>query len=75
MQRQLQDHGCPAAHFHFEEAGDTPVEHVLRLHVGRTGADLVVFGLYGHSRLREFVVGGVSRSMLFDPPMPLLMSH
>lgn len=75
MRRQLQDHGCPAAQFHFEEAGDTPVEDVLRLHIGRTGADLLVSGLYGHSRLREFVVGGVSRNMLSDPPMPLLMSH
>lgn len=75
MQRQLQDHGCPAAQFHLEKSGDTPVEDVLRLHVGRTGADLVVFGLYGHSRLREFVVGGVSRNLLSDPPMPLLMSH
>lgn len=75
MQRQLADHGCPPAQLHVDESGDTVVEDVIRLHVGRTGADLVVLGLYGHSRLRELVMGGVSRSLLSDPPMPLIMSH
>lgn len=74
MQRQLQDHGCPPAQLHVD-SGDAPVQDLIRLHVGKTGADLVVLGLYGHSRLRELVIGGVSRSLLSDPPMPLLMSH
>jgi nucleotide-binding universal stress UspA family protein len=38
-------------------------------------ADLLVMGLYGRSRLREFVLGGVSRSMLRDMTVPLLVSH
>jgi nucleotide-binding universal stress UspA family protein len=38
-------------------------------------ADLIVMGLYGSSRLREFVLGGVSRSMLRDMSVPLLVSH
>lgn len=38
-------------------------------------ADLVVMGLFGHSRLRETILGGVSRSLLADPPVPLLLSH
>lgn len=75
MRRQLADHGCPPAQLHIDESGDVPVEDVIRLHVGRTGADLVILGLYGHSRLRELVMGGVSRSLLSDPPMPLLVSH
>lgn len=38
-------------------------------------ADLIVMGCYGHSRLREQVLGGVSRSILQHMTMPVLMSH
>lgn len=75
MLRLFQDHGCPAPQLHVDRNDDAPVEDLIRLHVGRTGADLIVLGLYGHSRVRELVMGGVSRSLLADPPMPLFMSH
>ncbi len=39
------------------------------------GADLIVIGAYGHSRLREFVFGGVTRTMLQNMTAPVLMSH
>jgi nucleotide-binding universal stress UspA family protein len=38
-------------------------------------ADLLVMGAYGHSRLREFVLGGATKSMLTRPPSPIFMSH
>jgi nucleotide-binding universal stress UspA family protein len=38
-------------------------------------ADLLVAGLYHHSRLREYVFGGVSRELLHRCPVPLLVSH
>jgi len=38
-------------------------------------ADLIVMGLYGHSRLRELIVGGVSRTILAAMTAPVLMSH
>jgi len=38
-------------------------------------ADLLVMGAYGHSRLREFVLGGATRAMLRDPRLPILLSH
>lgn len=41
----------------------------------RTECDLVVMGLYGHARLQEFVLGGVSRDMLHISKLPLLISH
>ena len=41
----------------------------------RLGADLVVMGCYGHSRARERMLGGVSRSMLQARRMPLLLAH
>ena len=39
------------------------------------GCDLVVMGAYSHSRLRQLILGGVTRHMLGSAPVPLLMSH
>jgi nucleotide-binding universal stress UspA family protein len=39
------------------------------------GSDLLVMGCYGHSRLREFVLGGASRNVLGNMRLPVLMSH
>ena len=39
------------------------------------GADLIVMGIYGHSRVREFVMGGVSRTLLSSMTAPLLIAH
>lgn len=38
-------------------------------------ADFIVMGAYGHSRLREFILGGVTRGMLAAMTVPCLMSH
>jgi nucleotide-binding universal stress UspA family protein len=40
-----------------------------------SGADLIVAGCYGHSRLQEWVFGGVTRHLLSAPDRFLLMSH
>lgn len=37
--------------------------------------DLLVMGAYGHSRVRDFVLGGATKSMLQAPPVPLFLSH
>lgn len=39
------------------------------------GAGLIVMGGYGHSRLREFLLGGVTRELLEQSPLPLLLAH
>lgn len=39
------------------------------------GSDLLVMGGYGHSRFRQLVFGGVTRRVLSDMPVPVLMSH
>lgn len=41
----------------------------------RVGAGYVVMGAYGHSRMREYVLGGVTRQMLRECPVPLLLAH
>jgi nucleotide-binding universal stress UspA family protein len=38
-------------------------------------ADLLVMGAYGHSRLRELVLGGATRTVLSSMTLPVLMSH
>jgi nucleotide-binding universal stress UspA family protein len=40
-----------------------------------SGADLIVMGCYGHSRFRETMLGGATRSMMKSTRIPLLMSH
>jgi len=40
-----------------------------------SNADMIVMGGYGHSRLREFVLGGVTRSIFETMTIPALMSH
>lgn len=40
-----------------------------------TDADLIVMGAYGHSRLREYIFGGVTRTMLDSMTVPVLMSR
>jgi nucleotide-binding universal stress UspA family protein len=51
------------------------VAQALKEAAGQGGCDLIILGLYGHSRMREFVLSGVSREMLHDPSLPLLISH
>ncbi len=51
------------------------VTDVLNRHLMDTGADLLVMGAYGHSRLREALFGGATREMLELCPVPMLMAH
>lgn len=48
---------------------------VLVRHVGDLDAGLLVMGAYGHSRLMEAILGGATREMLTETPVPLLMAH
>jgi nucleotide-binding universal stress UspA family protein len=51
------------------------VANVLLSHSADSDANLIVMGGYGHSRLREFVLGGVTRTILHSMMVPVLMSH
>ena len=55
--------------------GDIDIADALLSHAADSGADFMVMGGYGHSRLREFVLGGVTRSILRSMTVPALMSH
>jgi nucleotide-binding universal stress UspA family protein len=56
-------------------AGDTDVPNLLLSHAADSAADLMVMGGYGHSRLREFILGGTTRAILQSMTLPVLMSH
>ena len=51
------------------------MQNAILAHAADSGADFIVMGGYGHSRLREFILGGVTRSILKSMPVPVLMSH
>ena len=55
--------------------GDIDIADVLLSHAADAGSDFIVMGGYGHSRLREFVLGGVTRSIFRSMTAPVLMSH
>lgn len=53
--------------------GDTA--ETLRNQATMFHADMIVMGAYGHSRVREFFFGGVTRALLRSSPAPLLLAH
>ncbi len=57
------------------DAAGRGIGAVLAEAVGAGNSDLLVMGAFGHSRWREFVLGGATRSMMTAPPVPVLFSH
>ena len=57
------------------DSGGNPIGSVLESYIVSHKADLLVMGAFGHSRLREFVLGGATQSLLSKPPLPILFSH
>lgn len=57
------------------ESQGRPVSSLLLEHAREMPAQLIVAGGYGHSRLREWVMGGVTRELLVSSPVPVLFSH
>ncbi len=56
-------------------ATDTDVASTILSHAADSAADFIVMGGYGHSRLREFILGGATRGILSAMTVPTLMSH
>jgi nucleotide-binding universal stress UspA family protein len=51
------------------------VSNTILSYAADAGADLIGMGGYGHSRLREFILGGTTCGMLVSMTKPTLMSH
>ncbi len=54
---------------------DIDVPSTILSYAADTSADMIVMGGYGHSRLREFILGGTTRRLLESMTVPVLMSH
>jgi nucleotide-binding universal stress UspA family protein len=70
----LKRHGVDAEGVVSNTTDRSESEHLLAEHA-RSGSDLLVMGCYGHSRVREFVFGGVTQHALNHLKTPVLMSH
>jgi len=71
--RHLGRHGIHAEPQRLTGAGD--IAGTLLSYAFESGADLMVMGGYGHSRFREFILGGATRGILQSMTLPVLMSH
>ena len=74
LSKNLSRHGIDVVLDRIDAKG-RPIGEVLEAYVASHEVDLLVMGAYGHSRLREFVLGGATNSLLSKPPLPILFSH
>jgi nucleotide-binding universal stress UspA family protein len=74
VERHLQMHGV-LPEMDEVSIGTQAIGDAIRGYVAQRRADMLVMGAFGHSRLREFVLGGASRSIFTKPPLPVFMSH
>lgn len=72
--RHLEMHGVQAKAEEFTRS-DRTIAEVLEQASWERGFDLLVMGAFGHARLREFVLGGATQSLMTGPPIPVLLSH
>src|SRR5439155_822375 len=64
MRRHLARHGIEVEIKRISAGGGVDVPNAILSHAADIGAKFMVLGGYGHSRLREFILGGVTRSIL-----------
>ena len=74
LQNQLKSHDVTATvdtiAVDGASAGEALTEYCAHQH-----ADLLVMGAYGHTRIRDFVMGGATRFVVHHTPLPILLSH
>lgn len=68
----LARHGIKVKIDRLSTSGSTAAD-ILKQHAIEIAADMIVMGAYGHSRLRERLFGGVTRTMIETSPIPLFM--
>lgn len=71
--RHLACHGVAATVVDLAPVGRSAAKAIAAY--ASQNADLLVMGGYGHPRMQEFVLGGVTEHILADPPVPVLLSH
>ena len=71
----LRRRGLATAQASFIIAEDCPIATTIQRHAVDAQADLLVMGAYGHSRVRDFVLGGATKGVLENLLLPVLLSH
>jgi nucleotide-binding universal stress UspA family protein len=74
LSRHLEHCGVAAERFVVQAAEHAAGDEIIA-RANNADCDLIVMGAYGHSHMRELVLGGASRSILAAMPMPVLLSH
>lgn len=74
LDKHLRLHGLKAELTELD-VGDESISDAISDHLTKQNADMLVMGAFGHSRLREFVLGGATRGLVRHPPVPVFMSH
>lgn len=74
LTRHLAEHGIKAT-FETIKSGGNSVGTVMEAYVKTNNVDLLVMGAYGRSRLKEFIWGGATYTILGHPPCWVMMSH
>ncbi|AMJ59693.1 universal stress protein [Bosea sp. PAMC 26642] len=58
-----------------EDAAGRPIGQALESYADKHGLDLLVMGAYGHWRMRDFFLGGATKSVVGNPTLPIFLSH
>ena len=74
LAKNLSRHGIDVVLEKVDAAGRS-IGKALQMQAASCAADLLVMGAFGHSRFRQFVLGGATKSLLSNPPIPVLFSH
>jgi nucleotide-binding universal stress UspA family protein len=74
LAKNLARHGIEIVLDNVDAAGRS-IGEVLEPYALSHKADMLVMGAYGHSKWREVVLGGATKSLLSNPPVPVLFSH
>jgi nucleotide-binding universal stress UspA family protein len=75
MLDHLAAHGIAADKFSWPATGEIDAVDALFSCLSEAGADLIVAGGYGHPRLMERLLGGVTRTLMHTLTVPVVMSH
>ncbi len=74
LEHYLRAHGIEAISSGISDPDMSPTDAIIG-QAQEMNADLIVMGAYGHARLREIILGGVTRALLKKAPAPVLLAH
>ena len=74
LAKHLARHGVDVVLDTVDAAGRS-IDAALGSYIASRNADILVMGAFGHNRIRDFILGGATKSFLARPPLPVFLSH